>query len=238
MKHYLISTAFIFSFAACGGSDLDPGSGNDPGEGTSTLFIDGNASAEPRLTNARARGDFDTHFSVRVRTLAGADVTEGTVSITSASGTVPLIYNPNGEVHRWEGTASGYDEVYVLDVDSGADYVHGVRVDGPDIHYFTEPLPGATVDSTMQLEIKWSSDDAAPSAWIRAERIDDLSIPDSGTYMLSAGALKAEKDKAQENTLRLSRADRVTPAGAAGGSELTVSVRNELGVVAMPNPAL
>jgi len=236
MKHYLVSSALVLSYA-CGGSETDPGSGNDPGDGTSTLFVDGSARAEPRLTNARSWGDFDTHFSVRVRTLDGANVTEGTVAITSATGKVPLTFQPDQE-GRWVGTAAGYDEVYILDVDRGTDHVHGVRVDGPDIHYFTDPQPGATVDSSQPLMVRWSSDDAAPSAWIRAERIDDLSIPDSGSYMLSAGALKAEKDKPVENELRLSRADRVTPAGAAGGSVLEVSVRNEMSVVAMPNPAL
>ena len=45
---------------------LDPGSGNDPGGGTSTLFVDGNVSARPRLTNAQGSLDFDTVFEVRV----------------------------------------------------------------------------------------------------------------------------------------------------------------------------
>jgi len=61
---------------------------------------------------------------------------------------------------------------------------------------------------------------------------------DTGDYMLSIGALAAEKDKPKENELRLTRTDRVTPAGAAGGSELAVSVRNSLTVIAQANPAL
>lgn len=238
MKAYQISTTFLFCFAACGGSELDPGAGDDPGTGTTTLAIDGTVSAEPRLANARSPGDFDTSFSVRVRTAAGDDITTGTVKITSASGTVQLVFDPSGDRRRWVATAAGYDEVYVLDVESGADNVHGVRVDGPDIHVFTAPLAGATVDSALPLEIRWSHEDEAESTSIRAEQLDNVAITDSGHYMLSAGALKAERDKAHENELRIVRLNRVTPAGATASSELSVSIRNHIQVVAAPNPAL
>jgi hypothetical protein len=52
--------------AACGGSDLDPGSGDDPGGGTSTLVVDGRVSAEARFVNARTSAELDTDFSVEV----------------------------------------------------------------------------------------------------------------------------------------------------------------------------
>jgi len=233
MKNYLISIMLV---GACGGSDLDPGSGDDPGGGTSTLVVDGNVTAEPRLVNARTAGDYDTDFSVRI-TLNGQTVTTGNVVVTSATGSVPLVFNADQEA-RWTGRAPGYDEVYVLDVDSGPDFIDGVRVDGPDIHIFTEPTVGATVDSTVPLLVAWACDHGADSASIKAEELDSISIPDTGEYMLAPGALKAEQDKARENTLRITRTNRVTPAGAAGGSEWSVTIRNEIQVVAQPNPAL
>jgi len=232
------SFALAFVVAACGGSALDPGAGDDPGTGTSTLTIDGNVTAQSELVNARSSADFATDFSVRV-TLNGQTVTTGTVTVTSASGAVDLVFAPDGNgANRWRGTAPGYDEVYILDVVSGADTVEGVRVDGPDIHVFTAPTAGATVDSTMPLDVTWSRNVVADSASIRTEQLDALAIDDTGSFTLAGGALQAERDQARVNTLRIVRTNRVTPAGAAGISQLAVTIENEIEVVAQPNPAL
>lgn len=235
MKHILISTTFVFSAAACGGSDLEPGAGDDPGTGTATLFIDGSVRADARISNARTPTEFDTELSVRI-TLNDQGVTDAIVKVTSISGEFALTYS--GERGRWEGSAPGYDEVYILDVTSGEHTVTGVRVDGPDIHTFTSPAPGATIDTTQPLEIRWSGDNEAESTAIRAEELDWVSIPDLGVYMLSAGAMKAEREQARTNELWLSRTNRVTPTGAVAGSELSVRIENSIEVVAQPNPAL
>jgi hypothetical protein len=229
------SLSCLLVLAACGGgSVLDPGAGNDPGDGTSTLTVDGSVTARPRINNARSNGDFETSIQVRV-TLGSQSVTGGTVMVRAASGDIALTYRP--DENRWEGTAPGYDEVYILDVDSGADRVNDVRVDGPSIHFFTKPTAGATVDSTMPLQITWSGDEAA-SAWLDPEELDAIAIPDSGSYLLAGGALKAKSNEARVNQLELGRANRVTPAGAIGGSELTVAVENRIEVVVQPNPSL
>jgi hypothetical protein len=227
-------SSFLVLVAACGGgSVLDPGAGDDPGGGTNTLFVNGDVSAHPRITNARSDVDFDTSISVRVM-LNQQAVTGGTVTVTSSSGEFPLAYRP--QENRWEGTIAGYDEVYILDVESGADKVTGVRVDGPDLHYFEKPIAGATVDSRMPLDVAWNADQTADSASIDAEEIDTIGIPDTGKYVLAAGALKSDKDTARTNRVRLTRANRVTPKGAVGGSEVSVEVENSIEVVAMPNP--
>lgn len=237
MNHYLASTTLVLAsaLAACGGP-LEPGAGDDPGEGTSTLLVDGSAVAAPRIVNARESRDFDTSFSVRV-SLAGRAVETGTVTVTSASGTVALAFRGDATDGRWEGIATGYDEVYVLDVESGPDQARDIRVDGPDIHYFTAPMPAAQVDATLPLDVAWSRDDEARSASLRTEQLDDLAIPDSGSYQIPANALKSEKDKPRENTIRIRRENRVAPAGAVGGSEWTVRVDNSVQVVAKPNPS-
>jgi hypothetical protein len=237
MKRCIGLLVSIVAAGACGGSDLDPGAGNDPGEGTSTLLVNGNITAQPRLANARERGEFETEISVRV-SLNQLPVATGTVEVTSASGTIPLTFDPSIDGGRWEGTAAGYDEVYILDVRSGGDFVEGVRVDGPDIHVFTAPTAGLTVDSTQPLRVTWESDQRADSASIDTEELERISIDDTGDYMLAGGALKAEQDKARENTIELTRTNRVTPAGAVGGSELSVRIENRIGVVTQPNPAL
>lgn len=232
-----LSLSAMIVFAACGGTDLDPGSGDDPGTGTSTLAVEANVSANARVENARTAGEFDTEMTVRI-TKDGADVTTGDVTMTSASGTVTLVFDTTENRNRWRAIAAGYDEVYVLDIESGDDNLLGVRVDGPDIHTFTSPAPRAEVDSTMQLAVTWERGDQADSASIRAKETDDISMPDAGSYMLAAGSLKAKKDETEENELRIRRTNRITPGGAAGGSVMAITVDNRMTILAAPNPAL
>ena len=229
-----ILALFSLSIAACGtSSPFEPGAGDNPGTGTGTLSIDGDATAHGRLTNALQASDFATDFSVRVL-LNSVPVSTGTVTVTSSRGGVNLTYNLNGG-GRWEGTANGYDEVYQLDVVSGADKVEGVRVDGPDIHGFTAPLAGASLDSTVANMVTWSRIEVADEAKFHADS-GDFTIADSGTYAMPAGSLKADKTSARANTLQLTRMDRITPMGAIGGSQFTVRVENEIDVVALPCP--
>lgn len=234
MKLYFASFALLL-FAACSHDPLEPGAGSDPGTGTNTLLVEGGASAEPHVPNARNPADFSTDFSVRIQ-LNGQDVTTGTVTMQSQVLTVNLTYNA-GE-NRWQGTAAGYDEVYRLDVVSGADAVHGVVVDGPDIHFITAPLAGASLDSTVANDVKWDRGEGAQLCSIRTNRIDRLTIADNGLYSMPPGSLEASKDATKENDIEIRRSNNVVPAGAIGGSMMTVSIRNDVTVLALPNPAL
>lgn len=235
MKHSLVTSLVLF--AACGGSPLDPGAGNSAGGGTSTLLVTGSATATPRITNAQQASDFDTAFSVHVE-LAGAPVITGTVTMTSSHGATPLTFTSAGnQSGHWTGDATGYDEVYQLDVTSGTDKVSGVIVDGPDIHVITAPTAGAALDSTVPFTTTWNRAAEADVARFQMGDTDGIVVPDTGSYSVAAGTLKASQDKAQTNTLRLTRENRVTPAGALTGSEMTVGVENELDVVASPCPS-
>jgi len=227
--------ASILVLAACSGDPLDPGAGDDPGDGTNTLSVEGRASAEPRFANARSATDFTTDFELRV-TLNNTPVTAGTVTIQSRYGLATLTWNPNE--NRWQGDMANYDEVYQLDVVSGADEVRGVIVDGPDIHVFTAPMAGATLDSTVQNPLKWNRDERADITTFDAQEIDRVNIDDTGEYMMGIGVLRAERDQARENTLELTRTNHVQPAGAIAGSDFAVTIRNELDVIVAPNPAL
>jgi hypothetical protein len=227
--------------AACGGGPLDPGAGSDPGSGTHTLLVTGSATASPRLANASAPTDFDTDFTIRL-SLNNVPVTTGTVTAKSKFTTVTLMWNQNGgggngQGGRWEGTANAYDEVYELDVTSGADTVTGVRVDGPDIHVISGPMPGATIDSTMAFTTTWNRAAEAQEARFSVGDTDGIIIPDTGTYSVAPGSLHADQQAARTNTIRLTRTNRVTPAGAVDGSTFAVSVENELDVVAAPCPS-
>lgn len=225
----------LVSLVACGGGPLDPGAGNDPGTGTQTLLIEGGASASPRFVNAANPNEFDTDFSVRIERAGGQAVVTGSVTVTSATGSVPLVLGPE---NRWRGAMANYDEVYQLDIDDGTDSARGIRVDGPDIHVFAAPLAGATVDSRVPLNLAWNREEAAQIITLRAEGIDELSITDTGSYQLAANLLRAERDKARTNDLRIRREQEVTPLGALPGSHWSVSVTNRIEVVVQANPAL
>jgi hypothetical protein len=230
--------ASILLFAACSSDPLDPGAGSDPGTGTSTLFVQGRVDAEPRFPNARLETDFTTDFEISI-SLNNNPVTTGTVTVSSRFGKTPLTWDSNsGNNGQWVGTMANYDEVYRLDVVSGTDELNGVIVDGPDLHVFSEPMQGATLDSTVAATVRWSRDDSAEVTTFRTDQIDRINISDSGEYMLGVGGLRAERERARENEIEVRRTNRVTPAGALGGSEFAVTIRNELTVLAAPNPAL
>lgn len=229
-----IFASLILSLVACGGSPLDPGSGDQGGTGTNTLLVTGSAIATPRLSNAQAETDFDTDFSVRV-TLNNVPVTTGTVTIKSRYVNVPLVFRPDGgNGGRWDGTAAGYDVVYQLDVANGTDAVNGVIVEGPDIHVITAPTAGATIDPSMMFNTTWNRANPADEARFSAsgDVIDGIVVPDSGTYSVAPLTLKYEKDQSRTNTLRLTRTNRTSPSGAITGSNFQVGVTNEVDVVA------
>lgn len=226
----VLASIGLLGVAACGGSALDPGAGNDAGRGTGTLAIDGSAHAVPRMINATETTDFDTELSVRVA-LGNQLVTTGTVIVTSASGKATLTYRFD---NRWSGMLPGYDQVYILDVVSGSDTVEGVRVDGPDLHVFVRPTEGETVDATLPLKIVWGRRDIAPLASLRIDNIGSIQISDTGTYALAPGSLRVDKSQPRPNTLRLTRTNRVTPIGAVPGSSWLVAIDNAVDVIAQP----
>jgi hypothetical protein len=228
-----LSFASLIVVSACASDPLDPGSGSSPGSGTGTLLVDGNATAKPRISNAKNGNDFDTELSVRVE-LNQQPVTTGTVTVRSRLTTIQLTYNTSE--NRWTGTAAGYDEVYQLDVTSGSDEVRGVIVDGPDVHTFTAPMAGASLDSTIVNTVTWSRGEPADATTFKAEETDRISISDTGSYEMPAGSLKAHKEDPRQNRIELRRANRIAPAGAVGGSDFVVRVDNMLDVVALPDP--
>ncbi len=229
-----IFASLILSVVACGGSPLDPGNGNQGGTGTNTLLVTGSAVATPRVANATAETDFNTEFNIRV-SLNNVPVQTGTVTIKSRFVNVPLTWNNNGNNQgHWQGMAAGYDVAYELDVSNGTDAVNGVIVDGPDIHTITAPTAGATLDATMMFNLTWNRANPADEADFSVGDTNGLVIPDSGSYSVAPGSLRTDPQQARTNTLRITRTNRTTPAGAVTGSMFSVGVSNELDVVAAP----
>ena len=229
--HHALCLSLMF-FVACGGSST----GDSPGSGTSTLLVTGSATATPRLANASTANNFDTNFSVVVQR-GGLEVVTGSVTLKGST-TTALTFTTTGGNGHWEGAATGYDQSYELDVTSGTDAVSGVMVEGPDIHVITSPTAGASLDSTLPFTATWDRATAADTARVQAgDGGNAVDVPDSGTYAVTAGVLHADKDQARTNTLRITRTNRISPAGAVTGSQFTVGVINEIDVIAAPCPS-
>lgn len=221
------SLAFVCVFMVACGSGLP--SGNSLGDGSQTLEVSGSVSAENRIANASDPNDFSTQFRVRVRR-DGAVVQDAVVVVESDAGQVELTLR-DGE---YVGSQSGYFEIYRLDVDAADDFVHGVRVDGPDIHTIETPDVGGTVDATADLVVEWSRHETAEEAWLDLRGMDELTIEDSGSYTVPVSALEWSLQETNQERVRLERANRISPVGTAGSSSFTVSVRNELEFLAVP----
>jgi len=109
-----------------------------------------------------------------------------------------------------------------------------VRIAGPDIHTFTAPAAGATVDSTMPLAITWARTETAAIATLGTRSINGVSIVDSGSYALAPGTLRSKPDQVETDRLQLVRAQQIAPAGAAPGSTFCVSIATSLDVLVKP----
>jgi hypothetical protein len=224
---------FALMLMACGSSaaagDFDT-LGDDPGDGTGTLLVEGSASAEPAIGNSTDPSNFTTRFEVRVAR-DGIDVSDGVVEVRSTFGAVALLFDT--VTKRWRGGQPGYFETYQLAVTTEMGTVEGVRVDGPDIHAFTAPSPGATVDSRLPLDITWTRNDTAEAAALRTRDID-VAIGDNGMYALAANSLRSKPDQTEDERLEVTRTQRITPAGGVVGSSWRVSIRNQLELVVLP----
>lgn len=151
--------------------------------------------------------------------------------MTSRSGTATLTSDGNG---KWHGSLANYDEVYELNVTSGSNAVSGVYVDGPDIHVFTAPAPGASVDASAMNTLTWRRGTAAQTATFNVNGGGDgLAISDSGSYQIPPLTLDYDKGQTKQNTIGITRTDAISPRGAVAGSSFSVSVTNELDVVAL-----
>lgn len=238
MTHTHACSVLLVIAAGCGGADeamidapVAPVDAGSPGTGTATLVVTGTVAATPGVSNAGDPTNFTTDLVVDVKR-AGAEVTTGTVTIASSNGSVALVFDATAM--RWHGAQAGYARTYELDVASGSDTVAGVVIVGPDLHTFTQPTAGQTVDSTLPLPIAWARIDPAAAATVGTRMINGVSISDTGSYSLAAGLLRSKPDQVEMERLQLVRTQQVTPAGGAVGSVFRVSVSNAIDLLVRP----
>jgi hypothetical protein len=79
--------------------------------------------------------------------------------------------------------------------------------------------------------ITWKRGEAADQITLDTDKIDELTIADTGTFSLPAGSLKSKADGVEQERIRLDRYATVIPTGAVGGSQMRVQVRNEVEVL-------
>jgi hypothetical protein len=227
MRTCLASMVLLLSLTACSGGGLEPGAGNDPGTQTGGLVVGGRVVATPLHANARASTEFMSDFLVVVQAGGGLAST-GTVTVTSATGKVPLTFSDDGHLGYGQGSAAGYDEVYVLDVVTGANRLEGVRVDGPDIHVFSQPTEGAVVDPSTPLIFVWDRSERADSAMMKVDSSIIAYLADSGEHSLSPDVFALSEPHAVQHTVQLSRTNSVT---LRAGTAWSATIVNEIDVV-------
>jgi hypothetical protein len=201
---------------------LQPGSGDDVGSGTRTLRVEG-----------RVLGSSDSASFVVQIWRGSLPVTDVDVSITSRTGRYVLRSDPRFP-GKWSGLpAESYDEVYVLDVESGDDEIRNVRVDGPPLVVFTSPAASSTIDPASPLEVRWKPG-MADQLFLRVNPQGTVwgEVDDVGSFTIPADTVVPSL--AGSHAIGLSRTNKVTPAGAAEGSWMSVSTEEYLEICDRP----
>lgn len=234
MKTLNIISTLALLLAACGSDG--PG-GEDLGAGSQTLVVVADINLNNNLDNASTPNDFTASFDVSV-TRDGAVVDDAVVTVESDGGLVELDFTNNGTQQRYVGSQVAYSGSYRVDVTAGDDYLAGAVVESPDVHTFTAPLPGESVPGTDPLEVIWARELEADAARIETRELDNTGITDLGSYTIPLGGLRVDRDQLEDERIRLWRENRISPIGGAGGSSISVELRNEINIFVEPDPSL
>jgi len=212
------------------GPDLSPGVGNSAGQGDGTLYVDAKVNATPMVMNTTDARLFDVKFRVFVKSTVGGDVS-GSVTISSDTEVIPLAFDGA----TWVGTISGYEQVYQLDIDDDAGFVHRARVEGPDVHRITTPLAGSTVHQTHDL-VEWQRGIPAAEVTITGASLGEYLEISEDLGRSESNALGGTEEPT--DTLTVMRTNQVEPAntGTFNGapSQFSVSVSNSIEVIKVP----
>lgn len=188
------------------------------------MNIDANVSADESANNAQGASQFGTDFAVDI-TKAGAVVSGATVTISSVAGSVTLAETATPS--RYSGTQGGYHQTYTLDVVAGTDSVHGVRLVGPAFHVFSSPAEGATYPAGQPITVNWAPG-GAPEATVETRAMSETAASDLGTFTVEASFLAGDPGRVRDERVRVRRTSRTPLAGGAPGSDLSVTVRNQV----------
>lgn len=221
-RRSLAAAALAVVLAACGGGG-DDGPVRDVGTGNAVLSVSARVETENLIPNARDATGFITHYEVRV--------SRGLVPVTSATvtlGGVPLAHVDSGV---YVGDRAGFPpDPVALEVAAEGDYVRGVALSPPGLHFFTRPaVNGETVVLApgQPLVVTWNRGEGANEAELDASNFEGP-VPDTGRYEVAPQWI----DFAEPGEpCRLRRTNRMAMGGLAAGlwdNELRIRVENEL----------
>jgi hypothetical protein len=224
----LLALGCVMAMAACGSAE----SGDDFGTGTNTLSVDARVEVDNVVMNAVDANDFSTSFEVTVRR-DGVPVVDAVVVMGSDGGDVELTLSSQTD-GEYRGGQVAYHRGYSLDVDAGDDFIHGVRLVGPDIHAFASPGMGETVQGGEDLLVTWDRKVEAEVASIDADEMDRIDIADTGEFLIPADGLEHDQGEVNENRIRLWRSSHLVPDGGVPGSSFSIDIRNEIEILVAP----
>lgn len=210
----LLTLLGVVGAAACG-SD----SGTDPGTGTHTLAVQGQASRDAENDTASLR------VSVQ---RAGVRVSDAVVTMRSELGDVTLTLDGNGD---YVGEQAGWASNYRLEVTAGTDRLSGA-IHAPEVMTLLSPDPTVAIDAQAAVNgvvtLRWSGESADS---IRVKSKDfEYQGTDEGHVDMAAAQLK---ESSQE--LELRRQNSVSLAGGLPGSTLSASCRSNFTLIVV-NP--
>lgn len=215
-----LSVAFTLSACSGGGDDRPV---RDIGTGNSVLSVSARVETEDLIPNARDATGFITHYEVRVA--------RGTTPVTTAAvslGGVPLAHLDSG-VYVGDRAGLPPDPV-ALDVAAEGDYVRGVALSPPGLHFFTRPsVNGETVAlaAGQPLVVTWSRGESANEAELVASNFEGP-VPDTGRFEVAPQWVGLAEPG---EPCRLSRTNRMAMGGLAAGlhdNEIRIRLENEL----------
>ncbi len=223
MRISMLSVGLCTSLAGCGSATI-----SEPGRGSSTLDVGAHITVVNQVPNAASADQFATALSARL-TKAGAPLHGAAVTIASSKGDVVLVeQDPTGNHADYAGEQAGYAQAYTLTARLGDDYIEGVSLSGPDVHSFSVPALAAQVAYGQPLVVEWSPS-GATLATLETRELNPLDVPDTGSYSVpGSGLRKPDPGKTQDERVRVTRSSTVNIAGGTAGSDLTVTVRNEV----------
>jgi hypothetical protein len=210
----LLTLLGLVAAPACG-SDSD----TDPGTGTQTLAVQGQATRNAEDDTA------SLHVSVE---RAGVQVDDAVVTIHSERGDLTLTHDGSGD---YVGVQAGWASSYRLEVVAGSDRLDG-SIRAPEVMTLLSPDPTVAIDAHAAVNgiitLRWSGA-AAESIRVRSKDFDYQGA-DEGHVDMAAAQLQ---ESTQE--LELRRENSVALAGGVAGSTLTASCRADFTLIVV-NP--
>ena len=192
--------------------------------GSNTLSVDASVEGQD------AGGDtFTTAFQVTVTDVDELPINDATVTISHAvHGATQLILDTLSP-GTYKASLSSYEPgQYTLNITRGSDYLANARVTGPDIHQIIFPTLNDTIPLNTGFTTLWTRDVAAGEVEVETRDYGPVlssSVGDSddGTY-----AIPGSSTVRDDQRIRVTRINTMTPVGALAGSSFEVSIRNSI----------